>query len=132
MSQDVHTLSVFVTDPGADDQQLFIGKAPTDANGGGITILDAYAVNSAALAGAGTTFTFQLLTYSNAGTPAVSGTISNVIGSATQWGADVPQQFTISDAWVDGGEWIVCDYQELNAGNPTLAHVVVHYTMGRA
>lgn len=128
---DVKTISFPVPDPGADDKKLFVLKAPVDSKGGGITITEAYAVNNATFAGAGTTFTLQLLTYSNAGTPAVNGTVSNILGSASPWTADVPQQFTVSDGWVDGGEWVVLDYQEITAGNPTNCYVTLSYVQGR-
>lgn len=131
MSGEVFNVTYPIGDPGGDNKQLFMFQAPTDAIGGGITIVGAKAVTNATLAGAGTTFTYQLLTYSNAGTPAVSGTITTVIGSATQWTAAVPQAFTISDGFVDAGEYVVIDYQELASGNPTLSSVMVQYVMGK-
>lgn len=125
-------LSYPVGDPGGDDKQLFLYKAPSDSNGGGVTVLSASAVNGAALAGAGTTFTFQLLRYASNGT-VCNGTVSNALGSDTQWGAEVPQSFTIDASYqfLDAGEWLVLDYQELNAGNPTLATVTVNLAMGK-
>lgn len=132
MSMDTKTLSLNIADPGADEK-IYAFRAPDNGDGGGVTILSAYAINGATLAGPGTTFTFALHRYSNAGTPAVNGTISNTIGSATQWTADVPQTFTIDDTYsfLDAGEWLVLDYAELNAANASNAHVIVHYVLGR-
>ena len=128
----INIVSVAVPDPGASDV-LLLFKAPSDVTGGGITILAASAVNGASLAGAGTTFTYQLLKYSTAGTPAVNGTITNIIGSATQWTDMVPQAFTpvAGSQFVDAGEWVALDYAELNSANPTNSRVEIHYVMGR-
>lgn len=121
-----------VGDPGADDKQLFLYKAPSDSLGGGVRVLSASAVNGASLAGAGTTFTFQLLKYASNGT-VCNGTVTDVLGSATQWTAEVPQAFTVDStyAFLDAGEWLVLDYQELNAGNPTLATVTANLQVGK-
>lgn len=134
-SMDVKTISTVIGDPGADNKQLFIAKAPTDAQGGGITILKAYATNGATTSG-GTTFTLQLLTYSTAGTPALNGTITSVLGGTAAagdyWTANLPKAFTVSDGFVDAEEWIVCDYQEENTGNPTNCVLTIQYVMGKA
>ena len=129
---EVHTIAVAVPDPAGDDKQLFLAKVPLDANGGGITILEAYAVNGAATSG-GTTFTYQLLTYSGAGTPAVNGTINTTAlgGTTDYWAASVPKAFTIATAFVDAGYWIVLDYQEIAAGNPTNSNINIKYVMGK-
>ena len=131
MLGEVHVVSVPIPDPGADNKQLYLFKAPDDAYGGGITIVDAFAQNNANT-GSGTTFTYQLLKYSSAGTPALNGTISAVIGGTTApWVANVPKEFTISTPFVDAGEWVVLDYQEITAGSPTISHVNIHYVMGK-
>jgi len=130
---EIHVVTIPIVDPGADDKQLLVLKAPADATGGGITLVDAYAYNGAAT-GAGTTFTYQLLKYSNAGTPAVNGTISDVLGgTAAPWAAGVPKEFTLDTSYtfIDAGEWIVVDYQEVTNGNPTNSAVVLHYVMGK-
>jgi len=134
MAMDVKILSVPVPDPGADNKQIFLLKAPSDSLGGGIRILAASAVNGATL-GAGTSFSFALHRYSSAGTPAVNGTIAAAIGgtAATFWTSGVPQSFTIDSTYsfLDAGEWLVLDYQEDTAGNPTNACVNIHYVMGK-
>ena len=134
MSYDVKEAVFHVPDPGGDNKQLFVMKAPLDAQGGGLRIVDAYAVNGAA-ANAGTSFSLALHKYSNAGTPAVNGTIAAAIGgtAATVWADAVPQQFTIDSdySFLDAGEWLVIDYQEDTAGNPTNCYVCVQYLVGK-
>lgn len=133
---DVQIVSVAIPDPGGDDIQLFLFRAPTDANGGGITITEAYACDSAADGGAGgTSFTVALHKYSTAGTPALNGTIAAGVGgtaaAADYWAADVPKTFTISAGFIDAGEWVVAQYNEHNTGNPTNLKLNIHYVMGR-
>ena len=130
---DTHIVSIPVPDPGGDNKQLYAFRAPLDAQGGGVTLVGAYAVNGAATAG-GTTFTYALHKYSTAGTPAVNGTIAAAIGGTTDyWAVGVPKTFTISSsyAFIDAGEWVVVDYQEENSGNPTNSHIVLQYVMGK-
>ena len=128
------TVSHVIPDPGGDNKQLFLFKAPTNALGGGVRLLDAYAVNGAAT-GAGTSFSFALHKFSAAGTPAVNGTIAAAIGgtAATIWADAVPQQFTVDAdySFLDAEEWIVLDYQEDNTSAPTNAVVVLHMQMGK-
>lgn len=77
---------------------VFGWKCPDDAFGGGVTIHDV------TLIGAGT-ITGALFTYSDIGTPAVTGTIvASVLGTVA---AGVPATRTVADGWVDGGEWVV-------------------------
>jgi hypothetical protein len=126
-------ISSVIPDPAADNKQIFLFRAPTDSLGGGVRILSAYAVTANA-ANAGTSYSYQLLKYSSAGTPAVNGTISAAIGgtAATVWAAGVPQAFTIDAdyAFLDAGESLVLDYQEDTAGNPVNSTVVVWAQMG--
>lgn len=130
----IFTVSVPVPDPGGDNKQIFLYRAPSDGLGGGVRVLSASAVNGATL-GAGTSFSYQLLKYSNAATPVVNGTISAAIGgtAATFWTSGVPQAFTIDSdySFLDAGEWLVLDYQEDTAGNPTLSTVSVTLQMGK-
>lgn len=68
-----------------------------------------------------------LVTMTSAGTPAVSGTIAAAVGGTATDG--VPYALTISDGWVDGGEWVAV--QENNVGTPTRGHVALTYVQGR-
>src|SRR5574340_810167 len=134
MAMDVKILSIPIPDPGADNKQLFVLKAPLDAMGGGLRILDAYACEETPK-GSGTSFSLALHKYSSAGTPAVNGTIAAAIGgtAATAWSSGVPQQFSIDStyAFLDAGEWLVIDYQEDDSGSPTSCFVTIHYAMGK-
>lgn len=131
---DIFTVSMLIPDPGADNKAIFLYRAPTDGLGGGVRILNAYAVTANAMS-AGTSFSFALHKYSSAGTPAVNGTIAAAIGgtAATVWAAGVPQAFTIDAdySFLDAGEWLVLDYQEDQTGNPTNAVVTVNLAMGK-
>lgn len=93
-------------------------RAPTDAYGGGVTIL------SGAVSGAGTCIV-SLYTGSNAGTPAINGTIGSMGGTLS---AGVPAPLTVSDGWVDGGEWVM-GVLSASAVDGMICHV--NYTMGR-
>jgi len=129
---DVHILQIPVPDPGGADTLLLL-KAPSDSHGGGITLLAAHAVNHAAT-GSGTTFTFALHKFSNAGTPAVNGTISDTLGgTAAPWTDSVPKEFTLDADYIflDAGEWLALSYVEVNSGNPTKGEICVHYVMGK-
>jgi len=138
MSNDVHVVTYLPGDPGGDDKKLYILKAPSDAQGGGIRIVDAWIVNrdTAALSQGvgGTTFTVALHKYSSAATPVVNGTIAPAVGGTAEgWTANVVKTFTLNEAYtfLDAGEWLVGQYNEVNAGNPVGASIVVHYKMGR-
>lgn len=123
-------------DPGADDKQLYLLRAPSDAQGGGVRILAAYAINGAATSG-GTTFTLALHKYANVsagGTPTVNGTIAAAIGGTTDYWADnVMKAFTLDSdyTFLDAGEFLVAQYNEVSAGNPSNCSIMVHYLLGK-
>jgi hypothetical protein len=129
----IFTVSTIVPDPGGDNKQIFLYRAPSGSLGGGVRVLGGAAVNGATL-GAGTSFSFQLLKYSSAATPVVNGTVCAAIGgtAATFWTSAVPQAFVIDAAhsFLDAGEWLVLDYQEDNAGNPTNCGLTIELAMG--
>ena len=113
-----HVENVRFPDPGGDDT-MFVYRAPV--NGGGRRLIGASFVNFATTSG-GTTFTLTLHKYSNAGTPAVNGTLSAALGgTADYWADGVPKDFTLTDAqcFLDAGEWLAVVYAEQSTGNPT-------------
>lgn len=124
-------ITINLGDPGADNRQVYAFKAPTDDHGGGVRLLEASAVSTTTLALSqgvgGTTFTLGLRKYSSAGTPVVNGTVSTntVGGTAVGWTAGVPQTFTLDDdyTFLDAGEWLVVQYNEVNSGNPVAVQV---------
>jgi hypothetical protein len=107
-------------------------RAPTNAFGGGVRILEAWASNAAAT-GAGTGFSLQLENWGTAGTAikAASGTIAAAIGgTASPWAANTPKNFTLSAPLVDAGEYIVLRKTETNSSDPTRGVVSIAYVMG--
>ena len=127
------SVSLIVPDPGGDNKQIYIYRAPTDALGGGVRLMAATAVNGAAT-GAGTSFSFALHKFSNAASPAVNGTIAAAIGgtAATIWADATPQEFVIDSdySFINAGEYVVLDYQEDNASAPTNCGVTLNLQMG--
>ena len=130
----VFPITIAPGDPSADNKQIFAFKAPSGANGGGVTIMSASASNCISH-GAGTSFSLALHRFSAAGTPVVNGTIAPAIGgtAATFWTANIPQAFVIDTAYnyLSAGEWLVLDYQEDVSGNPTGCIVTVWAQMGK-
>jgi hypothetical protein len=126
-------------DPGGDNKQLFIFRAPTAANGGGVTIIAADIVSdvSGKQGVGGTTFSVALHRYGSVatgGTPAVNGTVAAAIGgTAWTWAAGVLNYFTIDNAaaYLKPGESLIAQYSEQNAGNPVNGVVMVRYVVGK-
>ncbi len=120
-----------------DDVTAHLFKAPTDAHGGAIRILEAYAVNAAAT-GAGTGFHLQLENWGTAGTAikASGGTIAAELGgTADPWAANTPKAFTLEtdNVVLDAGEWLVLRKGEddSNSSDPTRGVVQIHYVVGQ-
>ena len=139
-SMQVISYTYALGDPGADNKQLYLLRAPSAAMGGGITILSGEVVQGGTVTNSlgvgGTTFTVALHKYTNAATPALYGTVAASVGGTAQgWGAGVPNAFTIvtsgSSNYLSAGEYLVLQYNEINAGNPTNASVMIRYILGR-
>lgn len=96
-----------------------LGKAPSDANGGGLTITELLAVSTGALA-AGSAYNVTFITQTSAGV--TSGTIG-ATGAGSAWPAGTAVTATVSDGWVDGGEYIaaVVAGTAVNATSTTLS-----------
>lgn len=95
------------------------------AKGGGITILDAQLVGTAA----GTVIGGQLVTMTDAGTPAISGTIGAFAGTVVA-AAGVPAELTISTAFVDDGQWI--GFDQTSGTVAAGAFINIAYVTGKA
>lgn len=120
MADEVMELAINATSLGAGTVLLF--QAPSAASGGGITILGA----GLTAVTAGTT-TAQLMTLSNAGTPAINGTITSTAFGGTL-APGVPVTATITDGWVQAGEWVGVIF----VGAPVAGDVLsMRYAMGR-
>lgn len=104
---------------------VMLFKAPAAATGGGITILEAgFSSRDTGLG------TFQVLKCA-AGTPGtigVNGTITSAFGTSSI-AAGTTYSFTISDGWVNAGEWVALS-QSGSLKYPG-AQVYIHYQMGR-
>lgn len=124
-------VSIPFGDPAAADS-IPVFRAPTGANGGGLTLVAAQFINQAAT-DAGTSFSLALHKYSNLGTPAVNGTIAAAIGgTATPWADGVPQSFTLVEPYnkIAAGESIWVVYAEQASGNPTRGLLMLHFLPG--
>lgn len=95
------------------------------AKGGGITILDAQLVGTAA----GTVIGGQLVTMTDAGTPAIAGTIGAFAGTVVA-AAGVPAELTIATAFVDDGQWI--GFDQTSGTVAAGAFINIAYVTGKA
>lgn len=95
------------------------------AKGGGITILDAQLVGTAA----GTVIGGLLVKMTDAGTPAISGTIGAFAGTVVT-AAGVPAELTIANAFVDDGNWI--GFDQTSGTVPAGTFINIAYVTGKA
>jgi hypothetical protein len=93
------------------------------AAGGGITVLEAKFING------GTAVGGLLVTMTNAGTPAISGTVGAFTTPLAD-SATIPGAFTVSDGFVEAGEWI--GYDQTSGTVPAGSFVSIAYVMGKA
>lgn len=115
---DVHVFTLPVVLTGATEIPL--AHFPT--GGGGCTVLGADLIN------AGTSVGGKLVTMSNAGTPAINGTIGAFAGTVTA-SASIPAALTISDAYVGPGEWI--GFDQTSGTVPAGSFLSLSYVMGK-
>lgn len=102
--------------------------------GGAVTITEAWTVNHATTQG-NTSFTVELIKYSDAGTPTVLGTVAPAVGgTGDHWTANVPKQMVISDVHdvLNTHEWIAVRQTSQNNGTATFGKVIVHFVGGKA
>ncbi len=94
------------------------GWAGPDTLGGGVTIGSAVLINNAA----GTCGAFYLIALSSVG--ANAGTLGSVTGA---YAKDTPLAFTISDSWLDGGEYLGVELGTANGVGQMNIHVFGKY-----
>lgn len=133
-SMDVQIISVPIgADLVGDDTALHLFRAPADGQGGGVTVLAAYAVNGAATSGE-TAFALALQNWDTDGAAVkeTGGTVAAAVGGTTDhWAAGTPKSFSIANGFLDAGEWLVLLKTEENSSDPTLGTVVVQIAVGR-
>lgn len=95
------------------------------AKGGGVTILDVQLVGTAA----GTVIGGLLVTMTDAGTPAINGTIGAFAGTVVA-AAGVPAELTIATPFVDDGLWI--GFDQASGTVAAGAFINIAYVMGKA
>lgn len=110
-SENIETISRVITDPGADDKQIHLWRAPRACE-----VKSAYIVARDAQS-AGSAGEYTLQNFGTAGTAIKStgGTIVSTLGgtaAAARLAAGVPEAGTIVEGTLAEGEWVVLDYQE--------------------
>jgi hypothetical protein len=122
----VHSVTVIVGDPGADNKQIHLWRAPVAAE-----IKRAYiAVQNAQ--GAGSAGAFALHNFGTGGT-AVGGTVAAALGgtaTASRLSAATPSAYTISEGTMAAGEWLVLDYQETGDWVEQQVAITFDYVLG--
>ena len=104
------------------DTELPLAKMPD--NFGGITVLEAQLLGPSA----GTVIGGLVVTMTDAGTPAISGTVGSFAGTVVT-AAGVPAELTISDAYVAAGEWI--GFDQTSGPVPAGTFISPSYVQGR-
>lgn len=104
------------------DTELPLAKMPD--NFGGITVLEAQLLGPSA----GTVIGGLVVTMTDAGTPAISGTVGSFAGTVVT-AAGVPAELTISDAYVAAGEWI--GFDQTSGTVPAGTFISLSYVQGR-
>lgn len=118
---DLHVVSV--------DYGAYIGATHrpliyVPSGAGGISIVDARVAGS----GAGTAIGLLLVSMTDAGTPAINGTIGAFAGTVV-YAEGVPASCTIATSYVAGGNWIGIDQTSGTA--PANAVLTLSYVMGK-
>lgn len=102
--------------------EMPLAKLPSA--GGGITVLSAHLVGPSA----GTVIGGLLVTMSDAGTPALNGTVGAFAGTVVT-AAGVVAALTISNAFVAGGYWL--GFDQTSGTVPAGTFITVSYVMGK-
>lgn len=92
-------------------------------NFGGMTVVEANL-----LAGAGTAVGGKIVTMSDAGTPAINGTVGAFAGTVVT-AAGVPAECTISTPYVAAGYWL--GYDQTSGTVPAGAYIALSYLTGK-
>lgn len=118
---DVHTVVLHL---GAFNGATHVPLAKIPAEGGGITVIEAHACGPAA----GTAIGGILVKLTDAGTPAISGTIGSFAGTIVT-AAGVVFAATISTPYVDADTWI--GFDQASGTVPAGTFISLSYVMGK-
>ncbi|MDD5001612.1 MAG: hypothetical protein PHO55_11590 [Thiomonas arsenitoxydans] len=132
-SNNVQTVSFHITDPGADDKNIHLMRAPSESK---VTIKRAYLTVQGAQ-GAGSATEFYLYNFGTAGTAIKSsgGTVAAKLGgtaTTVRLSAATPAAYTISNDTLAAGEWLVCNTQETGDWVEVQATISLDYVIGDA
>ena len=118
-SQSPETIVIQITDPGGDDKQRLVWKAPKACE-----VISA-TISPQAAQGSGSAGEYTLLNYGTAGT-ANEGTVVSAMGGtavASRLAALTPVAGTINEGTLAEGAYVVLDYQE--TGDFVEEHVTI-------
>jgi len=128
---DVHNVTIPITTSGTiavGSTNYYAFRSPTAANGGGVTILNAYVTEYSTAHAAGSAPVFRLLTYSGGGTPAIAGTIAGTVACTS---VGTPHAFTVATPFVNANQWVVVEYGGTAASAVAINEFVTfQYVMG--
>lgn len=128
---EIHQVSTPLAGPTAI-ADTFLVRAPSAANGGGLTIREVIVKNGAATT-AGTCFAVVVEKRSAAGTPVTQGTITTIGGTGDVFADAAPKSGTLSGTavFLNAGESLWAKVVQTASGTPTACQVQVLYQMGR-
>lgn len=118
---DVHIATLSL---GAFNGATEVPLAKLPAEGGGITVLEAYLVGPSA----GTVIGGKIVTMSDAGTPAINGTVGTFAGTVVT-AAGVVAALTISSAYVAGDYWL--GFDQTSGTVPAGTFISLGYVVGK-
>ncbi len=131
-SNNVQTVSFHIADPGGDDKDIHLMRAPSESD---VTIKRAYLTVQGAQ-GAGSATEFELQNWGTAGTAIKSsgGTVAAALGgtaAASRLSAATPAAYTISNDTLAAGEWLVLNTQETGDWVEVQATISLDYVIGK-
>lgn len=117
---DVHVVNLPV---GAFNGATEVPLIQIPASGGGVTVLQAHLIGAD-----GTAIGGKVVTLSNAGTPALNGTVGAFAGTVVTAFA-TPAALTVSSAFVAAGYWL--GYDQTSGTVPAGSYISLAYVMGK-
>lgn len=118
---DIHIATLSL---GAYNGATHLPLAYLPSNGGGITVVSAHLVGPSA----GTVIGGLIVQLTDAGTPAIDGTVGSFAGTVVT-AAGVPGALTVSSAYVAGGKWL--GFDQTSGTVPAGTFISLAYTMGK-